>query len=84
MVFLTEEIKQLEKYIVKGAAPRHFIELLKKIKTEVDNSTIDDKENYQRLLKILNFLFVSYITSPPKKNKKTRDGDLHYINKKQD
>ncbi len=40
MVFLVEEIKQLEKYIVKGAAPSHVIELLKKIKTNVDDSTI--------------------------------------------
>ena len=44
------KINEVERYIREGAAVRVIDKLLKEIKEEVNSSTLQDSQNYKKLL----------------------------------
>lgn len=78
---LDTKIEKLERYIVDIASLSAIDKLLKEIHGDVASSGLQDKQNYQRLLNIIDVLLNRISALKAELEKKDKTNELKYFNK---
>ena len=78
---LDTKIENLERYIIDIASVSAIDKLLKEIKGDVASSSLQDKQNYQRLLNIIDVLLSRMYALKAELEKKDKTSELKYFNK---